>query len=194
MELVPGNSNPADILSRGVTAKAYLKSDVWFNGPKWLSEKSKWPVTVSQISDVSIYHEENIENVCFTNVTQNSEHVINLNHFSAIGRLFRVTVMVFKFISYLKQKVGKSEGSLSSSRIIDISLNDSCVSLPRIYRRVQFLGHLTRRVTGLTLCPPPRSSRILSFALTYSHDSLILMHPAIDTVWRWPCLPRFGLL
>ena len=71
---------------------------------------------------------------------------------------------------------------------------DSCVSLPRIYRRVLFLGHLTRRVTGLTFSPPPRSSRILSFALTYSHDSLILMHPAIDIVWRCPCLPRLRLL
>ena len=62
--------------------------------------------------------------MCFTNVTQNSEHVIKLNHFSAIGRLFRATAMVFKFISYLKKKFGKSEVSLSSSRIIDISLND----------------------------------------------------------------------
>ena len=58
-----------------------------------------------------------------------------------------------------------------------VSFPDSCVSLPRIYHWVLFLGHLTRRVTGLTFCPPPRSSRILSFALTYSHDSLILMHP-----------------
>ena len=76
-----------------------------------------------------------------------------------------------------------------------VSFPDSCVSLPRIYHRVQFLGHLTRRVTGLTLCPPPHSSRILSFApLTYSHDSLILMLPAIDIVWRCPCLPRLRLL
>ena len=63
-----------------------------------------------------------------------------------------------------------------------VSFPDSCVSLPRIYHRVQFLGRLTRRVTELTLCPPPRSSRTLSFALTYSPDSLILMHPAIDIV------------
>ena len=70
-----------------------------------------------------------------------------------------------------------------------VSFPDSCVSLPRIYHRVQFLGRLTRRVTGLTLCPPPRSSRILSFAWTYRPDSLILMHPAIDIEWRCPCLP-----
>ena len=75
-----------------------------------------------------------------------------------------------------------------------VSFPDSCVSLPRIYHRVQFLVCLTRRVTGLTLCPPPRSSRILSFAWTYSPDSLILMHPAIDIVWRCPCLPRLRLL
>ena len=75
-----------------------------------------------------------------------------------------------------------------------VSFPESCVSLPCLSHRVLFLGHLTRRVSGLTLCPPPRSSRILSFALTYSHDSLILMHPAIDIVRQCPCLPRLRLL
>ena len=28
------------------------------------------------------------------------------------------------------------------------------------------------------------------FALTYGHGSRVLMPPAIDIVWRWPCLPR----
>ena len=75
-----------------------------------------------------------------------------------------------------------------------VSFPASYVSLPRIYHRVQFVGHLTRRVDGLTLCPLPRFSRFLSFALTYSHGSLILMHPAIDIVWWCPCLPRLRLL
>ena len=76
---------------------------------------------------------------------------------------------------------------VSMAIILSVSLTPACpclaftigcssVSLPRIYHRVQFLGRLTRRVTGLTLCPPPRSSRILSFAWTYSPDSLLLMH------------------
>ena len=59
---------------------------------------------------------------------------------------------------------------------------------------VQFLGLLPRRVAGWTLCPPPLSSRILSFAWTYSPDSLILMHPAMDLVLRCPCLPRLRML
>ena len=49
---------------------------------------------------------------------------------------------------------------------------------------------LAWRVTGWTSCPPPRYSGTLSFALTYGHDSRFLMPPAIDIVWRWPCLPR----
>ena len=73
-----------------------------------------------------------------------------------------------------------------------VSFPDSCVSLPRISHRVLLLGHLTRRVTGLTFCPPPRSSRILSFALPCSPNSLILMHPAIDLVWRYPLSLAYG--
>ena len=77
--------------------------------------------------------------------------------------------------------------------ILSVSLPPTCPCLVFTIR-VQFVGHLTRRVTGLTLCPLPRSSRFLSFALTYSHGSLILMHPAIDIVWRCPCLPCLRLL
>ena len=81
---------------------------------------------------------------------------------------------------------------VSMAIILSVSLTPVCPSL--VFTRVLFLGHLTRRVTGFTFCPPPHSSRILSFALTYSYDSLILMHPAIDIVWRCPCLPRLRLL
>ena len=33
-----------------------------------------------------------------------------------------------------------------------------------------------------------------SIALTDGHGSRFLRYPAIDTVWRWPCLPRFRLV
>ena len=67
-----------------------------------------------------------------------------------------------------------------------ISFTDLCVSLTHHSHRVVFLGHLKRRVAGLTLCPPPRSSRTLLIALTSSHDSLILLHPSL-TVAMTPC-------
>ena len=49
-------------------------------------------------------------------------------------------------------------------------------------------------MTGWPYCPPPRSSRTLSFALTSGHDSTVLILPAIDssespsfTVGLTPC-------
>ena len=75
-----------------------------------------------------------------------------------------------------------------------VSFPDSCVSLPCHSLRVMYLGLLTGRVSGLTYCPLPLFSRTLSFALTFRRDSLILMHPAFDIVWRCPCLPRLRWL
>ena len=37
---VPTDENPADLASRG----APVNSALWQQGPKWLQEKSKWPV------------------------------------------------------------------------------------------------------------------------------------------------------
>ena len=58
-----------------------------------------------------------------------------------------------------------------------VSLTGLCVSQPKHSLRVVFIGHLK---SGLTWCPPPRTSGTLSTALTYSHASLVLMHPVID--------------
>ena len=69
-----------------------------------------------------------------------------------------------------------------------VSFPDSCVSIPHIYLGCSSLDScLDEWLGGL-------SSRILSFAWTYSPDSLILMHPAIDLVLRCPCLPRLRML
>ncbi|XP_055714210.1 uncharacterized protein LOC129808456 [Phlebotomus papatasi] len=41
---VPTKENPADIISRGVTAEQLMELKLWWNGPDWLQENSKfWP-------------------------------------------------------------------------------------------------------------------------------------------------------
>ena len=64
-----------------------------------------------------------------------------------------------------------------------VTFTDLCVSQPTHSHRVVLIGHLKRRVTDwVDLVSPPHSSRTLSIALTCSHDSVLLMHPAIDSV------------
>ena len=62
-----------------------------------------------------------------------------------------------------------------------VSFPDSCVSMPHFYLECSSLDSCLGEWLG-GLCPPPLSSRILSFPWTYSPDSLILLHPAIDFV------------
>ena len=47
---------------------------------------------------------------------------------------------------------------------------------------------------GVDLESPSPNFTTLSIALTEGQDGELLRHPAIDIVWRWPCLPRFRLL
>lgn len=42
---VPGNQNPADCASRGITIEQLTNHPLWWNGPNWLSESpSTWPL------------------------------------------------------------------------------------------------------------------------------------------------------
>jgi len=44
---VPTNSNPADLISRGIEATALSTSTLWWKGPQWLTQQpSDWPRTV----------------------------------------------------------------------------------------------------------------------------------------------------
>lgn len=41
---VPGEENPADLASRGVTGEAFVKANLWHEGPDWLPQgQRRWP-------------------------------------------------------------------------------------------------------------------------------------------------------
>ncbi|CAD7082104.1 unnamed protein product [Hermetia illucens] len=42
----PGSINPADLLTRGVSAQTLLSCETWLNGPSWLyNDISEWPIS-----------------------------------------------------------------------------------------------------------------------------------------------------
>ena len=45
IKYVPTTDNPADVLTRDITAEDLLKSDLWWQGPSWLTDVQRWPET-----------------------------------------------------------------------------------------------------------------------------------------------------
>ncbi|XP_011858471.1 PREDICTED: uncharacterized protein LOC105556028 [Vollenhovia emeryi] len=45
---VPTNENPADLLSRGVSTEVLAESELWWHGPHWLTDGSKWPLNMKK--------------------------------------------------------------------------------------------------------------------------------------------------
>ncbi|XP_071149289.1 uncharacterized protein [Mytilus edulis] len=101
----PTNSNPADLLSRGVDFDKFADSDLWFKGPTWINEENLWPKWNGN-ETIILTNLEDTENTQTTedNTDRNS---INIAHISGIvdisridtyNKLLHVTAYVIRFI------------------------------------------------------------------------------------------------
>lgn len=127
-----GSDNPADLPSRGLDIWEQTNRQLWFNGPCWLTNKTKSDVECS-------VEEDEVPQDCIAEMKQNEQHkyqsmhtllvqgnvstVIQCEKYSSLSKLLRVTSYVFKFVSKLQAKVSRSayvpSTGLSSGDIIN---------------------------------------------------------------------------
>ena len=50
----PTKDNPADLLTRGLTAEHFIQNALWFNGPEWLTDENRWPKWKSKLTDSTV--------------------------------------------------------------------------------------------------------------------------------------------
>jgi hypothetical protein len=68
---VPTESNPADLISRGINPTVLSTSTLWWHGPQWLSQRpSYWPLTNFKIST----EHGNQECACCSSTTSRGHH------------------------------------------------------------------------------------------------------------------------
>ncbi len=117
----PGLQNLADLASRG--APALVNSQLWWNGPEWLSlEEEKWPDSEQLYSLVqkNIDHpvvgacgrQDKSVGYCKTPTNQDSDE----DYISEVGshKPYKCYVCLFTFVRHSGYSSGASSGSLCS--------------------------------------------------------------------------------
>ena len=101
----PTLENPADLLTRGITADTLISSSLWQNGPTWLTTPDKWPLFKQPpLPRLVIAAAVAIEFVPADPATSTLGLlcVILLNRYSTLCKLLRVTAYVFRFIDNVR--------------------------------------------------------------------------------------------
>jgi hypothetical protein len=106
---IPGNENPADELSRGLTPTELRNQSRWWNGPSWLSElPNRWPHAniPEEESSSTATETRNISLVsCTLEEPQFVDHLFS--RYSTYTRLRRVSAYCIKYILSLRAAIHK---------------------------------------------------------------------------------------
>ena len=94
--------NPADLVSRGTDVDTLESSSLWRCGPEWLSTEDKWPAWKPEISGnstqtVVLAATEFVRVVEKPKEPMDISKVIDMEKYSNLERLLRVTVYVMRF-------------------------------------------------------------------------------------------------
>ncbi|XP_037505906.1 uncharacterized protein LOC119382270 [Rhipicephalus sanguineus] len=101
----PGLENPSDLLTRGVTLDKVRSSSVWWHGPDWLhGSVEKWPLQPLISPDMDEAARSEIAAVQVVTATERLIPIINIERFSKLQHLLRITAWVFRFTDRCRHK------------------------------------------------------------------------------------------
>ena len=102
----PTDDNPADLLTHGISAEAYLNSQLWNAGPTWLPNTVQWPTWEYNHLTVQIPSEEPDDTLILTTTVSSLQcidipgihRVVSAAKYSTYLKLLRVTAYSCRFI------------------------------------------------------------------------------------------------
>ena len=100
---IPSSENPADLLTRGITAKKLEKSKLWWYGPPCIRD-----YTVISSASSDIFAESQPSNTLCLSAVQ-SEPMFLFSRYSNFSKLLRITSYCLRFIENLKLRILKKE-------------------------------------------------------------------------------------
>lgn len=111
---VPTSDNPADLLSRGLSADRLTSSELWWNGPSFLTKESEaWPsLTITEV-DVP-----DVKKTCCTTVKEQTSELSEIfEKTSSAKRIIRIIAYCKRFLYNCKHKEKHRDRFLSAEEI-----------------------------------------------------------------------------
>ncbi|XP_058816948.1 uncharacterized protein LOC131680246 [Topomyia yanbarensis] len=143
---VPGESNPADLISRGVNPTDIVNHEFWWIGPQWLGVlPHHWPRTVLPAFDLSTMPESK-GNVAVT-VAEPSFSARLFSRYSSFTKLRRSIAYWMRYFRSLRAAVQKTKPEPFDS-LSTADLREADLALCRVAQREMFskeLSKITRR-------------------------------------------------
>ena len=152
----PTACNPADLLTRGLTAQQLVDSTLWRHGPSWLSSPNEWPTWTP--TEALLLQADSVEDSLSTTNDHNTSmlpptnglHVlIDPATYSSYTKLLGITAYILRFVHNTTQKQFKLTGPLSPS---ELSIAN-----------IRWIGNVQQRCFPeeiASLQPPNRSTRL----------------------------------
>jgi hypothetical protein len=114
---VPSGENPSDMQSRGISSKKFLSSSLWLHGPTFLTDPTSWPnweISNAQVDNIDSSDSESF--VCTAITVASLEPILPYTNYSKLNKLFKITILVQRFIHNLKHPHSKRTSTRKVSR------------------------------------------------------------------------------
>ncbi|XP_064469857.1 uncharacterized protein LOC135384591 [Ornithodoros turicata] len=170
-----GKHNPADLLNRGVSAKALLDSQLWWSGPRWLSQE--FDSAAAPVVDAEVFP---TEEVCCVAVATRMDLPLRLA--DSLKHILWLTAHVLRYIHNLRYPQSRTTGPLSADELTSAELvgvrNTQAQAFPEEVAALQRSAPVSRTSTLLTLQPFLHETAVLRVGgrLQQMDDSIDIRH------------------
>nr|XP_042913479.1 uncharacterized protein LOC122273488 [Parasteatoda tepidariorum] len=128
-----GKDHPADKLTRGMNAQALLNDTVWLSGPPWLKERNIPYIESASCPDLHSVAGERRKVVTLNLKTVSIQPLLNLDNYSDLNKVFRITGYIFRFIHNCKAAHEKRIGAITASELTNAETY--CI---KVVQRIEF--------------------------------------------------------
>ena len=120
----PSVENPADLLTRGISLSTLETSSMWRHGPDWLTNEElrpSWNPTEMlhvqlAVADSEVLPEPDPDNQP-TKEGSGVGMIIDISRYSSLTKLLYVTAYILRLIEYIKSRVYKYTGPITTSEL-----------------------------------------------------------------------------